>query len=169
MAEQISHKRSLRVKRLDEDKKRLLKEYYKLSDETEGSIEDETTGSVPNTPTVSAVAEVSTNKLNMDSPVNETEEVTTTAKDPTTTKPERKINEMTLQEILQIHNRLVGQEIEMSNSIKNTIYDNYYDLVKVNTLLEGLVNHDTTSNQNKLSKDNRFEILLEQLRTLSEP
>ncbi|KAG0669377.1 hypothetical protein C6P45_003813 [Maudiozyma exigua] len=166
MAEQISHKRSLRVKRLDEDKKRLLKEYYKLSDDTEGSIEDETTDSVANTPTIAA-AEVSTNKLNMDSPVNETEEVTTTVKGPTT-KPERKINEMTLQEILQIHNRLVGQEIEMSNSIKNTIYDNYYDLVKVNTLLEGLVNPDTTI-QTKLNKDNRFETLLEQLRALNEP
>lgn len=163
MAEQISHKRSLRVKRLDEDKKRLLKEYYKLADETEGSIEDRNSDSVPTTPKIGT--ETNAEVADDNTPVNETEE-TTTVKGSTTTS-EQQINEMTLQQILQIHNRLVGQEIEMSNSIKNTIYDNYYDLVKVNTLLEGLVNRDT--DQTKSDKHNRVETLLGQLQTLNEP
>lgn len=159
MAEQISHKRSLRVKRLDEDKKRLLKEYYKLSDETNGSLEDKASDSIPTTPEVTA--EPNEEDVDTDNSVKEAISVNGS------TTSEQQINEMTLQEILQIHNRLVGQEIEMSNSIKNTIYDNYYDLVKVNTLLEGLVNRE--SNQTKSDKHNRVEALLGQLQTLNEP
>ncbi|CAB4254575.1 similar to Saccharomyces cerevisiae YKR020W VPS51 Component of the GARP (Golgi-associated retrograde protein) complex [Maudiozyma barnettii] len=162
MAEQISHKRSLGVKRLDEDKKRLLKEYYKLSDETDTTIDnlnennDETTiRSSSNEEDVVVAAS--------DTETFENNEASTES---TEADPDRHINEMTLQQILQIHNRLVGQEIEMSNSIKNTIYDNYYDLVKVNTLLQDIVQRDHAT---ITGNDNRMATLLGQLRTLSEP
>ncbi|CCF55787.1 hypothetical protein KAFR_0A03520 [Kazachstania africana CBS 2517] len=46
--------------------------------------------------------------------------------------------EMTLKELLVVHNKLIGKEIEMNNLIKDTIYDNYYDLIKVNNLLKNL-------------------------------
>lgn len=39
-------------------------------------------------------------------------------------------------ELIQTHNRLLGQEQDTNNSIKSTIYDNYYDLIRVNTTLQ---------------------------------
>ncbi|SMN19290.1 similar to Saccharomyces cerevisiae YKR020W VPS51 Component of the GARP (Golgi-associated retrograde protein) complex [Maudiozyma saulgeensis] len=166
MAEQISHNRSLGVKKLNEDKKRLLKEYYKLSDEIDTNADND---GVASSSTEGDIATTSSTEI----PDNNENDVTSI--ESSNTDPERQINEMTLQQILQIHNRLVGQEIEMSNSIKNTIYDNYYDLVKVNTLLQDIVQRDsstTTDQQNNNTnptKENRIAALLGQLRTLSEP
>lgn len=127
MAEQISHKRSLRVKRLDEDKKRLLKEYYKLE---EGGEQEPSNDAAP------VQEEAQTSEHNDPSSESEGESGDRAS-------PDLHPREMTLQQLLQVHNRLVGQEIEMGNSIKNTIYDNYYDLVKVNTLLAGVVSPET--------------------------
>ncbi|GMM54827.1 Vps51 protein [Maudiozyma humilis] len=150
MAEQISHKRSLRVKRLDEDKKRLLKEYYKLEDAAGEPKEGEREGD-GETPTPENAAATT--------PAAEELADAEPSAEPT---PELRPHDMTLQQLLQVHNRLVGQEIEMGNSIKNTIYDNYYDLVKVNSLLAGVVSPETPGH-----RPGRAAELLERLRQLN--
>lgn len=116
MAEQISHKKSLRT---GKDKRSLLKEYYHL-DNNENKIEEET-----------KVEEESTSK-----------NVETQDEDEDIPKKlevvDRPINEQTFKELVATHNRLLGKETATNSSIKNTIYENYYDLVKVNDKLEEL-------------------------------
>ena len=48
------------------------------------------------------------------------------------------IAESTLTELVEAHNTLLGREREMNNTIKNAIYENYYDLIKVNELLKSV-------------------------------
>lgn len=153
MAEQISHKKSLRVKRLGDDKKRLLKEYYKLEENTNDMITPADTSmeqDANETNNGTSDKEMETGNTDDEGGPQDNNRANDREKD----TRDRPINELTLQQLVQIHNRLVGQEIEMGNSIKNTIYDNYYDLVKVNTLLQNIVQRDATSpitrNLNKL-------------------
>ncbi|AAS53473.1 AFR102Cp [Eremothecium gossypii ATCC 10895] len=112
MAEQITHKKGL--KRLDKDKRLLLKQYYQLDDATKQTAEQ-------STPTSS-------------SETKDAGEAEGGAGDMAVEVPE-KLAESTLDQLLQAHNLLLGRETAANNSIKNTIYDNYYDLVKVNQLL----------------------------------
>lgn len=124
MAEQISHKKSLRVNRLDKDRRQLLKEYYKLDKES----------SVP------PVTEEKKEEKKIEDG-NENKEILTendfSLSNTNTSNMENKpINELTYKELMIIHNKLLGKETEMNNSIKNTIYDNYYDLIKVNDILK---------------------------------
>lgn len=43
--------------------------------------------------------------------------------------------DLTFLELVRIHNTLLKREAETSSSIKNTIYDNYCDLIKVQDVL----------------------------------
>ncbi|CAL9731710.1 vacuolar protein sorting-associated protein 51 [Monosporozyma unispora] len=42
-------------------------------------------------------------------------------------------------ELIQTHNQLLGKEQDTNNLIKSTIYDNYYDLIRVNKSLEQFI------------------------------
>ncbi|AGO13249.1 AaceriAFR102Cp [[Ashbya] aceris (nom. inval.)] len=112
MAEQITHKKGL--KRLDKDKRLLLKQYYQLDDAAKQTAEHSTTTT--------------------DSEPRDVEEPEVGAGDMAVEVPES-VADSTLDQLLQAHNQLLGRETAANNSIKNTIYDNYYDLVKVNQLL----------------------------------
>lgn len=111
MAEQISHKKSLRVTRLNKDRRLLLKEYYKLEEEAKENQHQ--------------------------SPSQQVKEPNDESNSSSNTDIEDKpINERPFKELVQIHNKLLKKETETNNSIKNTIYENYYDLIKVNDLLK---------------------------------
>ena len=58
------------------------------------------------------------------------------------------IGNLPFKRLVQIHNKLLGKETETNNSIKNTIYENYYDLIKVNDLLKEITN----ANEDKVGK-----------------
>lgn len=111
MAEQISHKKSLRVNRLNKDRRLLLKEYYKLEEGEKENLHQP--------------------------PSDELKEPNNESNSSSTTDIEDKpINERPFKDLVQIHNKLLKKETETNNSIKNTIYENYYDLIKVNDLLK---------------------------------
>ncbi|QLQ78509.1 hypothetical protein HG537_0A07560 [Torulaspora globosa] len=114
MTQQISHKKSLRFSRLNRDRRQLLKEYYKL--EQPGTAEGK---EPPQEKQVTAV--------NVGTELEPIED---------TTKDDRPISECDFVELVRLHNKLLKKETEMNNSIKSTIYENYYDLVKVNDLLK---------------------------------
>ena len=126
MTEQISHKKSLRIERLREDRRKLLEEYSQVE-------EAKTAGN--------GVEQSAATPLQ-----NEDESVTETGQQqeqeqgqPVLSLEERPISELSIKEVVQVHNKLVGKEIEVNNSIKGTIYDNYYDLIRVNELLKKLI------------------------------
>lgn len=114
MAQQISHKKPLRVSRLNQDRRQLLKEYYKL--EEKGTAE----GQEPP-------------QREQDQP-NDAESQPQDHKD--SAEDDRPIAECEFSELVRLHNKLLKKETETNNSIKSTIYENYYDLIKVNDLLQ---------------------------------
>lgn len=116
MAEQISHKKSLRVNRLSRDRRLLLKEYYQLE-------EPQSADGSPTPPGDGKAAE-GTAEGTVD------EEAQPAAVD------DRPIDECSFADLMRLHNQLLKKETETNNSIKNTIYENYYDLIKVNDLLK---------------------------------
>lgn len=133
MAEQISHKKSLRVSRLDKDRRQLLKEYYKLESSQQNEAQDQTTEHF----------NVEGASKPQDAPNYEISE-------------EKSIRDSTFKELVQTHNNLLKKETETNNSIKNTIYENYYDLIKVDHLLKEI----TQANEPQLSQLRRtVEIL----------
>lgn len=71
---------------------------------------------------------------------------------------DKPIEQLNFQELVHTHNRLLSKETEMNNSIKNTIYENYYDLIKVNDLLKSM----TGSNEKELSQLKEAVKLLEE-------
>lgn len=101
MTEQISHKKSLRVSRLDKDRALLLSQYQ---DQDQDQNEERNTNS-QNTITPEE-----------DSPVP------------------------SFKELIHTHNELLGKEQDTNNLIKSTIYDNYYDLIRCNELLQDFIN-----------------------------
>ncbi|CCD23536.1 Vps51p NDAI_0B05030 [Naumovozyma dairenensis CBS 421] len=169
MAEQISHKKSLRVNRLSKDRRQLLKEYYNLDSDANSQIANPP-------PTIGdnkADEEVMTSMETI-RPMEEGEEGSeegerrtmkegdeegkeegdrTSSEDAegrkdrtsglsgSTSTPleDKPISDLTFKELIHIHNSLLKRETETNNSIKNTIYDNYYDLIKVNNLLKDVV------------------------------
>lgn len=106
MAEQISHKKGF--KRLDRNKRQLLKEYYQIKQNNGLRGADSKLSSSPST------------------------EETENASDECVSI---NIGQSTLMELLKAHNVLMSREKAANNSIKSTIYGNYYDLVKVNYIL----------------------------------
>lgn len=74
-----------------------------------------------------------------------------------TAADDRPIPECDFAELVRLHNKLLKKEAEMNNSIKSTIYENYYDLVKVNELLKEI----SSANEPLL---NRLKETLELLR-----
>lgn len=129
MAEQISHKKSLRVANLKKDRRMLLKEFYNLED-AEHAPQQPKQEEEP----VKEVVEI------MD-----VESATSTSN---VSLEERPISELGFKDLIHIHNTLLSKETETNNSIKNTIYDNYYDLIKVNDLLKQM----TQDNQTQLEQ-----------------
>lgn len=125
MAEQISHIKSL--KKLDNDKRKLLKEYYRLQ---KTSTDDK-----PQYPSQNQeVAEPDGEQTSYEPSKPEEERQNPEDLD---LEGNLDIPNKTLKELLQIQNILLTRETEADNNIKNTIYDNYYDLIKVDkTLLE---------------------------------
>ncbi|CCC68852.1 hypothetical protein NCAS_0B07680 [Naumovozyma castellii] len=126
MAEQISHKKSLRVNRLNKDRRLLLKEYYKLEEGTEPEPEPEINGE-----TKEGQEQEQKSQQRIPSTVD-TPEPTVVA----TPMEDKPVSSLTFKELIQIHNKLLSKETETNNTIKNTIYENYYDLIKVNDLLK---------------------------------
>ncbi|AMD19331.1 HBR430Wp [Eremothecium sinecaudum] len=111
MAEQITHKKGIR--RLDRDKRELLKQYYQLQSSTHEPVSSGTAVTPPG-----------------DKQQEEHEE-----QDNYTEELAANVTKNSLKELLHAHNALLARETAANNSIKNTIYENYYDLVKVNTIL----------------------------------
>ncbi|KAL3239476.1 Vps51p [Nakaseomyces bracarensis] len=131
MAEQISHKKSLRT---GKDKRSLLKEYYHLNNDADLNDAKEVVAEVQNKE-VDAVEEKEGKEEEEEE--EEEEEDTLPKKLDVLDRP---INEQTFRELVATHNKLLGKETATNSSIKNTIYENYYDLVKVNDKLEELNN-----------------------------
>ncbi|CAR29980.1 hypothetical protein ZYGR_0AD06710 [Zygosaccharomyces rouxii] len=71
---------------------------------------------------------------------------------------DKPIEQLKFQELVHTHNRLLSKETETNNSIKNTIYENYYDLIKVNDLLKSM----TGSNEKELNQLKKAVELLEE-------
>ncbi|CAR30431.1 Vps51p [Lachancea thermotolerans] len=115
MAEQITHKRPIRIK-IDKDKRKQLQDFYKLREE-QSPVSDN----------------INENHESVDQDV-------ASASEDCVEPPTLKISESTLSELVSAHNTLLGKETEVNNTIKNTIYENYYDLIKVNELLKSVGN-----------------------------
>lgn len=111
MTDQITHKKQL--KRINKDRRTLLKQYYNLDD---------------NVCDVNNQVYLKSKDLHDDSA--------------SLTNPElpENIQNSTLQQLVQMHNVLLSKEIEANDMIKNTIYENYYDLIKVDDLLKSIIN-----------------------------
>lgn len=151
MAEQISHKKSLRISSSNKDKRLLLKEFYKLDGGEDTNITEHpfTNESSVSTADLTDVRETVTEEkledeavaIIMDKSYSDAESVDSMS---IRDIEERPLNELEFKDILHIHNTLLSKETETNNSIKNTIYDNYYDLIKVNDLLKELTNSKHT-------------------------
>lgn len=137
MTEQISHKRSLRVSRLNKDRQLLLSKYKPENNVSINDVND----SVSNVNSIddstdlkkSSTDDLSNNNNNNDNSNNEIEQ-------------EEKPSGQTFKELIQIHNKLLGKEQETNNLIKSTIYDNYYDLIRVNDCLEDIIDPNSDIN-----------------------
>lgn len=144
MAEQISHKKSLRVSSLNKDRRLLLREFYNLKNEPDKDGKDARIGEKVSeahseegqVTDVNVDTEGSTEK-----PVKK-DELSTAEENPKegSEDAEEEIKNLPFKRLVQIHNKLLGKETETNNSIKNTIYENYYDLIKVNDLLKEITN-----------------------------
>ncbi len=135
MAEQISHKKSL--KRVDNEKRKRLKEYYGLK-KNGGDAERDSgvSGAGSENADSSGVGESSENVS--ESRLATPEENSTGKEEDIKAELENgnvDIKTRSLKELLQIQNVLLAEETEADNTIKNTIYDNYYDLIKVDDIL----------------------------------
>lgn len=137
MTEQISHKRSLRVSRLNKDRQLLLSKYKPENNVSINDVND----SVSNVNSIddstdlkkSSTDDLSNNNNNDNNNNNEIEQ-------------EEKPSGQTFKELIQIHNKLLGKEQETNNLIKSTIYDNYYDLIRVNDCLEDIIDPNSDIN-----------------------
>ncbi|SCV02635.1 LAME_0H03598g1_1 [Lachancea meyersii CBS 8951] len=123
MAEQITHKRPLRIK-VDKERRKQLHDFYKLKDSTEDGQD------------VAAQANLEHDSQAEDNSTSSFEEKRLEPSVP-------KISESRLVELVHAHNTLSSKKAEMNNTIKNTIYENYYDLIKVNELLHSVGNNDS--------------------------
>lgn len=136
MAQQISHKKSL--KRVNRERRAQLKEYYKLEapNETDNSSKDSHESSL-------APAVVVTHSKDQ-KPPQEDQHI----REPKFPDQDQPIGQINFKDLVSMHNRLLRKETETNNSIKNTIYENYYDLIKVNDLLKSM----TGANEEELAR-----------------
>lgn len=119
MAEQITHIKSL--KRLDIGKRKLLKDYYRLERDSKDNDNSSNNSQEQNDISESPVCverEAQVPDINLDEPLD--------------------VSSKTLKQLVQVQNLLLTEETEADNTIKNTIYDNYYDLIKVDQLLQSM-------------------------------
>lgn len=162
MAEQITHKKSL--KRVDNEKRRLLKEYYRLQkDNKPGETTAESDKADTKSPSPSVLPGVTTGAIpasgaDIDSGVTSANLGNVVAstpiencKSPQDTEQEIRlelekgdidVTKKSLKQLLQVQNLLLAEETEADNAIKNTIYDNYYDLIKVDEILKEMTQLD---------------------------
>lgn len=131
MTEQISHKKSLRVSRLSTDRQLLLNKYKQENTEDDVSMKD-ISGNVSDT-----------DNNNNNNGKNST---STDVLNGNRQEDEEKRSSYTFKELIQIHNTLLGKEQETNNMIKSTIYDNYYDLIRVNDSLENILDPNSDIN-----------------------
>lgn len=118
MAEQITHKKISRLNsKSNREKRQLLKEYYRLNKEQQDK---------------ERLTEEQNQEAKHEQPDGHGREGAAAA----AAEENKPINESTLAELLHTHNKLLGKETEANSTIKNTIYENYYDLIKVNDLLK---------------------------------
>ncbi|CDO93489.1 unnamed protein product [Kluyveromyces dobzhanskii CBS 2104] len=132
MAEQITHKKSL--KRVDNEKRRLLKEYYNLrrdngTDTAAGDAENAGNDTDASVAGASAPAPAASDREV--SPQDVVQEIRLELE-----QGNIDVKSKSLKQLLQVQNLLLAEETEADNVIKNTIYDNYYDLIKVDGILK---------------------------------
>ena len=152
MAEQISHKKSLRINNLNKDRRLLLREFYNLkNDPNEGKQDASTEGDTSGRHSrdehgtdVNESADENADELVQNDGLGVAVEDRNEGKQ----QISEEIQKLPFKSLVQIHNKLLGKETETNNSIKNTIYENYYDLIKVNDLLKEI----TDANKDQVSK-----------------
>lgn len=137
MTEQISHKKSLRVSRLNTDRQLLLNKYQQENNEENGVTVKEGSDNVSDGDDNNVKNSASNDSLSL----NKQEEVIVEEQE-----EEKESSSYTFKELIQIHNRLLGKEQETNNMIKSTIYDNYYDLIRVNDSLENILDPNSDIN-----------------------
>lgn len=122
----ISHKKSLRVGRLTKDRELLLNRYQQDDSTTVPSSNDNKVAAMP-----SANEDIKEDAEDKDDITAEDCE----AKLQQQNDNDDDVPSFKFKELIQTHNKLLGKEQATNNLIKSTIYDNYYDLVRVNTSL----------------------------------
>ncbi|SCV04205.1 LAMI_0H14246g1_1 [Lachancea mirantina] len=126
MAEQITHKRPIKIQ-FDRPQRKLLQDYYHLK--ADGSNHPKDAESDPEKANNVFVDRTSSkNSLKVD----RTEPATSSSDD----LLKNGIKGTALKDLVHVHNTLLSKETATNSTIKNTIYDNYYDLLKVNELLK---------------------------------
>ncbi|QEU60412.1 Vps51 [Kluyveromyces lactis] len=155
MAEQITHKKSL--KRVDNEKRRLLKEYYRLQKDNkpgETTAETDKADTKPSSPSVLpgvTTGSIPASAADIDSCVTHANLDNAVASTPQNTEQQIRlelekgdidVTKKSLKQLLQVQNLLLAEETEADNTIKNTIYDNYYDLIKVDETLKEMTQLD---------------------------
>ncbi|CAI4046535.1 hypothetical protein SUVZ_11G2320 [Saccharomyces uvarum] len=144
MAEQISHKKSLRINSLNKDRRLLLREFYNLKNDPNEGKQDASTEGATSGPhsrdkhgaDVNESVEENADELAQKDKLEAAVEDRNEGKQ----QVSEEIEQLPFKRLVQIHNKLLGKETETNNSIKNTIYENYYDLIKVNDLLKEITN-----------------------------
>lgn len=124
----ISHKKSLRVGRLTKDRELLLNSYQ----------QDDSTAPASSDPVVAHHSDsdpLTTHSSDTQERVKDGDEEGTITEDCGENSNDDDITNFRFKELIQTHNKLLGKEQATNNLIKSTIYDNYYDLVRVNTSL----------------------------------
>ncbi|KAK5779528.1 Vps51p PWA37_004405 [Arxiozyma heterogenica] len=137
MTEQISHKKSLRVSRLNTDRQLLLNKYQQENNEENGVTIKDVNENVSDGDDNNVKNSASNDGPSLD----KQEEVIVEEQE-----KEKESSSYTFKELIQIHNRLLGKEQETNNMIKSTIYDNYYDLIRVNDSLENILDPNSDIN-----------------------
>lgn len=161
--EQISFKKkkaqddksSLKVSKLQDSRRKLLQEYYQL-DENNGEQSDtihmnpssngreteHNKNEIENPLTSSSTgSEINNGLSNENGNIEKIDDIN--------------VNKLTFKEIVHIHNTLTGHEQEINNLIKSTIYDNYYELIRVGEALGKI----SDTKQSDSRKENVHDLL----------
>lgn len=127
MSEQISHKRESNSKKQKQEE---------VVDEEQAEISNE----VQQKEHIDSHSKERRRKLkefyNLDKPAEETPSIETPKESTKDVEEEKPLNERTFKSIMHQRNAMLKKEQEKANAIKNTIYENYLDLVRVHDLLD---------------------------------
>ncbi|SCU98301.1 LADA_0H12002g1_1 [Lachancea dasiensis] len=145
MTEQISHKRPVRLK-VDKERRKQLHEFYNLKDEPEDTGDKD--GSRPKEAVELPVDTADTNHTEVGNGTSNASVEEVGISIPT-------VSECTISQLIHTHNALLSKKAEMNNNIKNAVYENYYDLIKVNELL-----HSVSGSENEHLKQLKSVIKL---------